>query len=87
MSFGLEAGGGVVPCLLADLIHPAFTGLADGLAVVPGLDLSHGGEEGGVRLSLSGEAEEQQGDDGEALVEGHGLGVKQRGSGWTSLTG
>ena len=75
MALGLEAGGGVVPCGLADLIHATLTGLADGAAVVPGLDLGHGGEEGRVGLGLGVEAKQEQGDDGEALVKGHTLGL------------
>jgi hypothetical protein len=35
---------------------------------VAGLDLGDGLEEGGVGLGLGVESEEQQGDDGEALV-------------------
>jgi len=71
MALGLEAGGGVVPCGLVDLILATLPGLTDGLAVVPGLDLGDGLEEGGVGLGLGVKPEEQQGDDGESLVEGH----------------
>jgi hypothetical protein len=38
---------------------------------MPGLDRGDGLEEGGVGLGLGVEPEEQQGDDREALVEGH----------------
>ncbi len=44
---------------------------ADGFAVVPGLDLGDGGQEGRVGLGLGVQAEQEQGDDAELLVEGH----------------